>query len=122
MQLIWVSGSTSTMKQIKITGRTVIKLAVLSFSVFILIGIGIHFLGFRVAIRFSPEMTKEMGGVITRKELDEIEATYREKLQILQRQLPVIESKISALNALKDQFSDLATPTPIKTKPQNNDN
>ncbi|MBU3727022.1 MAG: hypothetical protein FGM51_05795 [Polynucleobacter sp.] len=110
------------MKQIKITGRTVIKLAILSFSVFILIGIGIHFLGFRVAIRFSPEMTKEMGGVITRKELDEIEATYREKLQILQRQLPAIESKITALNVLKDQFSDLATPTPIKTKPQNYEN
>ncbi|QWD59781.1 hypothetical protein [Polynucleobacter sp. MWH-UH35A] len=110
------------MKQIKITGRTVIKLAILSFSVFILFGIGIHFLGFRVAIRFSPEMTKEMGGVITRKELDEIEATYREKLQILQRQLPVIESKISALNVLKDQFSELATPNPIKTKPQNNEN
>jgi hypothetical protein len=122
MQLIWISGSTSTMKQIKITGRTMIKLAILSFSVFILIGIGIHFLGFRVAIRFSPEMTKEMGGVITRKELDEIEASYREKLQTLQQQLPVIESKINALNTLKDQFSELATPTPIKTKPQNPDN
>jgi hypothetical protein len=122
MQLIWISGSTSTMKQIKITGRTVIKLAILSFSVFILIGIGIHFLGFRVAIRFSPEMTKEMGGVITRKELDEIEAAYREKLQILQRQLPIIESKISSLNVLKDQFSELATPTPVKNKPHNADN
>jgi hypothetical protein len=122
MQLIWISGSTSTMKQIKITGRTVIKLAILSFSVFILIGIGIHFLGFRVAIRFSPEMTKEMGGVITRKELDEIEVAYREKLQILQRQLPIIESKISSLNVLKDQFSELATPTPIKNKPHNADN
>mgnify|MGYP003331426048 FL=1 len=122
MQLIWISGSTSTMKQIKITGRTMIKLAILSFSVFILIGIGIHFLGFRVAIRFSPEMTKEMGGVITRKELDEIEATYREKLQTLQRQLPLIESKIGSLSKLKDQFSELATPTPTKTKPQNNDN
>ena len=122
MQLIWISGSTSTMKQIKITGRTMIKLAILSFSVFILIGIGIHFLGFRVAIRFSPEMTKEMGGVITRKELDEIEATYRDKLQTLQRQLPLIESKIGSLSKLKDQFSELATPTPTKTKPQNNDN
>ena len=121
MQLIWISGSTSTMKQIKITGRTMIKLAILSFSIFILIGIGIHFLGFRVAIRFSPEMTKEMGGVITRKELDEIEANYRDKLQILQRQLPLIESKISSLNILKEQFSELATPTPIKTKPQNLD-
>jgi hypothetical protein len=122
MQLIWISGSTSTMKQIKITGRTMIKLAILSFSLFILIGIGIHFLGFRVAVRFSPEMTKEMGGVITRKELDEIEATYRDKLQTLQRQLPLIESKTSTLGKLKDQFSELATPTTIKTKPQNLDN
>ena len=122
MQLIWISGSTATMKQIKITGKTVIKLAITAFSIFILIGIGIHFLGFRVAIRFSPEMTKEMGGVITRQELDEIEAIYREKLQTLQRQLPIIESKISALRVLKDQFSDLATPTPMKTKLQNNEN
>lgn len=122
MQLIWISGSTATMKQIKITGKTVIKLAITAFSIFILIGIGIHFLGFRVAIRFSPEMTKEMGGVITRQELDEIEAIYREKLQTLQRQLPIIESKISALSVLKDQFSDLATPTPMKTKLQNNEN
>lgn len=122
MQLIWISGSTSTMRQVKITSRTVIKLAILSFSIFILIGIGIHFLGFRVAIRFSPEMTKEMGGVITRKELDEIETTYRDKLQSLQRQLPVIESRIHALNSLKEQFSELATPTPMKAKPLSQDN
>jgi hypothetical protein len=104
------------MRQVKITRRTVMKLAILSFSIFILIGIGIHFLGFRIAIRFSPEMTKEMGGVITRKELEEIEATYRDKLQTLQRQLPAIESKINSLNSLKEQFSELATPTPTKTK------
>jgi len=111
MQLIWISGSTSTMKQVKITGRTVIKIAFLSFSAFILFGIGIHFLGFRVAIRFSPEMTKEMGGVITRKEMDEVEAHYRENLQALQKQIPQIESKISSLKELKDQFSELSTPT-----------
>ena len=108
MQLIWISGSTSTMKQVKITGRTVIKIAFLSFSAFILFGIGIHFLGFRVAIRFSPEMTKEMGGVITRKEMDEIEAHYRENLQALQKQLPHIESKINSLKELKEQFSDIS--------------
>jgi len=114
MQIIWVSGSTSTMKQIKITGRSVIKISLLSISIFILIGIGIHFLGFRVAIRFSPEMTKEMGGVITRKELDEIESQYRQNLQLLQQQLPLIESKISSLNTLKDQFSEIATPNTSK--------
>ena len=53
MQLIWISGSTSSMKQIKITRKTVIKIALLSFSVFILIGMSIHFFGFRVAIRFN---------------------------------------------------------------------
>ena len=114
MQLIWISGSTSTMKQVKITGRTVIKIALLSFSVFILFGIGIHFLGFRVAIRFSPEMTKEMGGVITRKEMEEIEVVYREKLQTLQRQVPLIENKIVSLQNLKEQFSELSTPTTTK--------
>jgi demethoxyubiquinone hydroxylase (CLK1/Coq7/Cat5 family) len=87
------------MKQIKITGRTVIKIAFLSFSAFILFGIGIHFLGFRVAIRFSPEMTKE------------IEAHYRENLQALQKQLPHIESKINSLKELKEQFSELSTPS-----------
>jgi len=117
MQLIWISGSTSTMKQIKITGSSVIKIALLSISIFILIGIGIHFLGFRIAIRFSPEMTKEMGGVITRKELDEIESIYRQKLQILQQQLPAIESKIATLGTLKDQFSELATPNLTRNKP-----
>ena len=111
MQLIWISGSTSTMKQIKITGRTLVKIAFLSISVFLIFGIGIHFLGFRVAIRFSPEMTKEMGGVITRKEMDEIEAHYRENLQALQKQLPHIESKINSLKELKEQFSELSTPT-----------
>jgi len=105
------------MKQIKITGRTMIKIASLSFSAFILFGIGIHFLGFRVAIRFSPEMTKEMGGVITRKEMDEVEAHYRENLQLLQQQVPLIESKIDSLKNLKDQFSELSTPTTTKNKP-----
>ena len=102
------------MKQIKITGKTLIKIAFLSISAFLIFGIGIHFLGFRVAIRFSPEMTKEMGGVITRKEMEEIEAHYRENLEVLQKQIPLIESKIGELNNLKDKFSELSTPTTTK--------
>ena len=90
------------------------KIAFLSVSAFLIFGIGIHFLGFRVAIRFSPEMTKEMGGVITRKEMEEIEVLYRENLQALQKQIPQIESKISSLTNLKDQFSELSTPTTTK--------
>ena len=103
------------MKQIKITGKTVIKIAVLCFSVFILIGIGIHFFGFRVAIRLNSDMAKEMGGVISRKEMDELEVIYQQKIQTIQAQLPVIESKIASLKNLKDQFSELSTPTPTPT-------
>ena len=102
------------MKQIKITGRTLIKIAFLSISAFLIFGIGIHFLGFRVAIQFSPEMTKEMGGVITRTEMDQIEANYRENLQALQKQIPLIESKIGERKNLKDQFSELSTPITTK--------
>ena len=111
MQLIWISGSTSSMKQIRITRRTVIKIALLSFSVFILIGMSIHFFGFRVAIRFNPEMAKEMGGVISRKEMDDLEVIYQQKILDIQTQLPMIENKILALKNLKDQFAELSIPT-----------
>jgi hypothetical protein len=114
MQLIWISGSTSSMKQIRITRKTVIKIALLSFSVFILIGMSIHFFGFRVAIRFNPEMAKEMGGVISRKEMDDLEVIYRQKIQDIQTQLPMIENKILALKDLKDQFAELSIPTTPK--------
>jgi len=114
MQLIWISGSTSSMKQIKITGKTVIKIAFLSFSVFVLIGIGIHFFGYRVAIRFNPEMAKELGGVISRKEMDELEVNYQNKIQTIKAQLPIIENKIATLRSLKDQLTELSTPSPEK--------
>jgi prefoldin subunit 5 len=57
-------------------------------------------------------MAKEMGGVISRKEMDELEVIYQQKIQTIQAQLPIIESKIASLKTLKDQFSELSTPTP----------
>lgn len=114
MQLIWISGSTSSMKQIRITRKTVIKIALLSFGVFILIGMSIHFFGYRVAIRFNPEMAKEMGGVISRKEMDDLEIIYQQKIQDIQSKLPMIESKILTLKNLKDQFAELSIPATPK--------
>jgi hypothetical protein len=75
MQLIWISGSTAQVKKINITARTLIKAAAVVSFILILLGIGIHSLGFRVAIQYSPELAREIGGVITTQEKDAIETS-----------------------------------------------
>jgi hypothetical protein len=52
-----------------------------------------------------------MGGVISRKEMDDLEVIYQQKIQDIQTQLPMIENKILALKNLKDQFAELSIPT-----------
>ena len=116
MQLIWISGSTAQVKKINITARTLIKAAAVVSFTLILIGIGIHTLGFRVAIQYSPELARNMGGVITVQEKDAIETGYRERLHELQRQLTQLSERILEIKTLKDRFADLATPTPVKSK------
>jgi murein DD-endopeptidase MepM/ murein hydrolase activator NlpD len=114
MQLIWISGSTDKVKKINITARTLIKAAAVVSFVLVLIGIGIHFLGFRVAIQYSPELARNMGGVITVQEKDAIETSYRARLHELQNQLTQLTERIVEMKALKDRFADLATPAPVK--------
>ena len=114
MQLIWISGSTAQVKKINITARTLIKAAAVVSFVLVLIGIGIHFLGFRVAIQYSPELARNMGGVITVQEKDAIETSYRARLHELQHQLTQLTERIVEMKALKDRFADLATPAPVK--------
>jgi murein DD-endopeptidase MepM/ murein hydrolase activator NlpD len=114
MQLIWISGSTAQVKKINITARTLIKAAAVVSFVLILIGVGINSLGFRVAIQYSPELAREIGGVITVQEKDAIESSYRVRLQELQNQLTQLTERIMEMKALKDRFADLATPAPVK--------
>jgi murein DD-endopeptidase MepM/ murein hydrolase activator NlpD len=114
MQLIWISGSTAQVKKINITRRNLIKAAASIACILILLGVGIHSLGFRVAIQYSPELARGMGGVITVEEKDAIESNYRTRLNELQIQLTQLTERIVEMKALKDRFADLATPTPIK--------
>ena len=114
MQLIWISGSTAQVRKINITARTLIKAAAVMSFILILLGIGIHSLGFRVAIQYSPELAREIGGVITVQEKDAIESSYRTRLHELQNQLTQLTERIVEMKALKDRFADLATPAPVK--------
>ena len=119
MQLIWISGSTSRIRRISITKRTLAKLAILLCTIFILIGAGIHFIGYRFAVQFKPDLAREMGGVITLQERDEIELGYRVRLEQLQDEFSLANKKIAELQTLKDRFTELSTPPIFKNQNQN---
>lgn len=116
MQIIWISGSTSKIKRMNITSLGLLKIAAVACFVFILIGAGIHFFGFRIAVQFKPDLAREIGGVITLQEKEEIESAYRERLESLQGQLSRVTDQISKLQTLKDRFTELATPVPIRSR------
>lgn len=116
MQIIWISGSTSQIKRLNITGRGLAKVIAVSCLVFILLGAAIHFLGFRVAVQFKPDLARELGGVITLHEKDEIESAYRVRLEALQNHLTQVTDQINKLQSIKDRFTNLVTPAPVKHK------
>ena len=116
MQLIWVSGATSKVQKFNITPRGLMKIGFAIATFFVLCGIGIHFIGFKMALQVRPDLARVMGGVVTFEELDALDAAYKEELERLQVQLSKSIEKISELKTLKDRFADLATPAPLKSK------
>ena len=116
MQLIWVSGATSKVQKFNITPRGLMKIGFAIATFFVLCGIGIHFIGFKMALQVRPDLARAMGGVVTFEELDALDAAYKEELERLQAQLSKSIEKISELKTLKDRFADLATPAPVKSK------
>ena len=116
MQLIWIPGSTSSVKKITVSKRDLIKFGCLASLACILIGIGVHFLGFRIAIQYSPELARGMGGVITVQEKEAIESSYRQHLQELHSELSHLSERITEIRTLKDRFASLATPSTVRNK------
>jgi len=83
---------------------------------FLLCGMGVHFIGFKVALQVRPDFARSLSGVVTFEELDALDASYKEQLVQLQEQLSKSLEKITELKTLKDRFADLATPAPVKSK------
>jgi len=79
-------------------------------------GFGLHFLGYRIAFHFSPELTRAMGGAISIQQKEAIEAAYKDNVQKLEVNIVQINQKIEELTVIKDQFADIATPAPVKSK------
>lgn len=114
MQIIWIPSSTSSLKKISITYRSLLKTFALFCTALILLGVGIHFLGFRLAINIKPEIVREMGGVMTSDEKQAIEKAYESRLSALQQKFNEINNNVIQLKTLKDRYAELATPTPVK--------
>lgn len=116
MQLMWVSGPTGAVKTISITTRKVLIAASAVSFVLVLLGVLLHFIGFRIAIEASPSLARSIGGVTTEAEQQKLEAGYREKLDKLRQSMDATVQEIRQLEALKNRFMDIATPSNLRER------
>lgn len=116
MQLMWVSGPTASVRTISITTKKVLVGACVSAFFLVALGVLLHFIGFRIAIEASPSLARSLGGVTTEAEQQKVEAVYRERLDNLRQTLNSTVQEIRQLEALKNRFMEVATPTSLRDK------
>lgn len=116
MQLMWVSGPTGRVRKISITLRTVSMAVGIFAAVLIAMGGILHFVGLRIAIEARPELARALGGVLTQAEQDKIEASYKERLNLIQEKLQATTDEITQIQKLKDRFMEIATPAAVKSQ------
>lgn len=116
MQLMWVSGPTAAVRTISITTRKVLVAACVSAFFLVSFGVLLHFIGFRIAIEFSPSLARSLGGVTTEAEQQRVESVYRDRLEKLRQNLTATVQEIRQLEALKNRFMDIATPINLRDK------
>lgn len=103
MQLIWVAGPAGKVVKLSITTRTVALLVVGLATSLLLLGFVFHWVGWRVAIEYVPELAHRLGGVTSQSEQDKLEATYRAKLEHLDQQLLAVSEHLKKLEDTKNQ-------------------
>jgi murein DD-endopeptidase MepM/ murein hydrolase activator NlpD len=122
MQLIWVSGPTGKLIKISISGRRLTTLALSICTTLLLLGACLYFMGIRVAVQVEPELIRVMGGVISESEQMRVEAEHKNQLEKLALNLSALSTQVERLKKIKEQFSELATPTIFKIKPNDFNN
>jgi murein DD-endopeptidase MepM/ murein hydrolase activator NlpD len=116
MQLMWMSGPTDSVRTVSITAHKVLVWVSIAAAGCVLLGILLHFIGFRIAIEVSPSFARSLGGVTTEAEQQKVEASYRERLEKLRESLNSTVQDIQQLEALKNRFMDIATPVNLRDK------
>lgn len=116
MQLMWLSGPTGNVKTISITTRTVLTAAVVVGLFLITSGFLLHFVGFKIAVEYNPDLARSIGGVTTEAEQRRMESVYRDHLSQLRESMQTTVNEIRQLETMKNRFMEMATPSVVRDK------
>ena len=116
MQLMWLSGPTGNVKTISITTRTVLTAAVVVGLFLITSGFLLHFVGFKIAVEYNPDLARSIGGVTTEAEQRRMESVYRDHLSQLRESMQTTVNEIRQLETRKNRFMEMATPSVVRDK------
>lgn len=116
MQLMWLSGPTGNVKTISITTRTVLTAAVAVGMFLVTAGFLLHFIGFKIAVEYNPDLARSIGGVTTEAEQRRMESVYRDHLSQLRESMQTTVNEIRQLETMKNRFMELATPSVVRDK------
>jgi murein DD-endopeptidase MepM/ murein hydrolase activator NlpD len=116
MQLMWLSGPTGNVKTISITTRTVLTAAVAVGMFLVTAGFLLHFIGFKIAVEYNPDLARSIGGVTTEAEQRRMESVYRDHLSQLRESMQTTVNEIRQLETMKNRFMERATPSVVRDK------
>ena len=116
MQLMWLSGPTGNVRTISITTRTVLTAAVVIGFVLVTSGFLLHFVGFKIAVEYYPDLARSIGGVTTEAEQKRMESVYRDHLTQLRESMHNTVNEIRQLETMKNRFMEMATPNVVRDK------
>ena len=116
MQLMWLSGPTGNVRTISITTRTVLTAAVVIGFVLVTSGFLLHFVGFKIAVEYNPDLARSIGGVTTEAEQKRMESVYRDHLTQLRESMHSTVNEIRQLETMKNRFMEMATPNVVRDK------
>ena len=116
MQLMWLSGPTGNVKTISITTRTVLTAAVAVGMFLVTGGFLLHFVGFKIAVEYNPDLARSIGGVTTEAEHRRRESVYRDHLSQLRESMQTTVNEIRQLETMKNRFMEMATPSVVRDK------
>jgi len=114
--LMWLSGQTGNVRTISITTRTVWTAAVLIGLFLLTCGFLLHFVDFKIAVEYNPDLARSIGGVTTEAEQKRMESIYRDHLTQLRESLHNTVNEIRQLETMKNRYMEMATPHVLRYK------
>lgn len=110
MQFFWVSGPVGNIKRVNLSKTNLVLIAISTTCALVLMGIGLQFLGFRIAIEYNPTLARKLGNVHTSAELEKLNSLYKSRLITIEDKLEENNKKIENLVLVNAKLRDFATP------------